>query len=283
MIYLMQSNQSRIAVFSPTTMTVTGTVPLPAVPTDLDLTVGGDSLLVALPYKRALGIIDLRQTPPAVTLAPLSALDTTTLDQRPWHVRVAVNGKAFISLQGSVPCACTLLELDLATGVERVRTDAGEAGNVGGGLVERSEDRSFLALNGGPGLFQAYDAVSDAFGLRGSAIPYDWRPSVDRTGRNVAVSLDIYDRTMQFIRRVHSPILPPGVVSSAFSGDGLLLYHGAGYYGIVRSRVSDGAMLDRSLTPVVPGLIRVSPDGTTLVIVDSNCCGMSRIATMDLR
>ena len=88
---------------------------------------------------------------------------------------------------------------------------------------------------------------------------------------------------MQFIRRVHSPILPPGVVSSAFSGDGLLLYHGAGYYGIVRSRVSDGAMLDRSLTPVVPGLIRVSPDGTTLVIVDSNCCGMSRIATMDLR
>jgi hypothetical protein len=282
-IYLGQGNQHRLAVFSPAAMTVTSTLALPAVPTDLDLTAGGDSLLIALPYRRALGVIDLQHSPLAVTLLPLTSLDTTTLDQRPWHVRVAANGKAFVSLQGAVPSAYTLLEVDLGTGVQRRRTDAGDGGNVAGGLLERSRDGSYLAMNGGPGLFQSYDGASDTFGPRGSAIPYDWRPSVDATGQHVAISLDIYDRTLQFIRRVHSPILFPGVVSSAFSGDGLTLYQGAGIYGIVRSRVSDGAMIDRSLSPVLPDLVRVSPDGTMLVIVNSNCCGTSHVAVMDMR
>lgn len=282
-MYLAQGNQQRIAVLALTTMTVTGTLALPAVPTDLDLSAGGDSLLVALPFQRGLGVIDLRQSPLALTLPPLTPLDTSTLDQRPWHVRVAANGKAFVSLQGSGASAYTLLEVDLGTGVQRLRADAGDGGNVGGGLIERSQDHSYLAINGGPGLFQSYDGASDTFGPRGSAIPYDWRPSVDATGQHVAISLDIYDRTLQFVRRVHSPILAGGVVSSAFSGDGLILYQGAGYYGIVRSRVGDGVMLDRSLTPVFPGLIRVSPDGTMLVIVDSNCCGTSHIAVMDMR
>ncbi len=281
-LYLMQTNQQRILVMSEATLAVSDTIPLGG-SSDLDLTAGGDSLIVALPSRRALGVIDLRQSPLAVTLLPLTALDTTTLDQRPWHVRVAASGKAFVALQGSVPCACTLLEVDLATGVERLRTDAGDAGNVGGGLLEASRDRLYLALNGGPDLFQAYDVIADAFGARGSAIPYDWRPSIDGTGQHVAVNLDIYDRALQFVRRVHSPILPGGAISTAFSGDGLLLYQGAGYSGIVRSRVSDGAMLDRSLTPFLPALIRVSPDGTMLIIVDSNCCATSRIATMDLR
>jgi len=282
-IYLAQGNQQRLAVLSPATMAVTSTLALGVVPTDLDLTAGGDSLVIALPYRRALGVIDLRQSLLAVTLLPLTSLDTTTLDQRPWHVRVAANGKAFVSLQGANPSAYTLLEVDLGTGGQRLRADAGDAGNIAGGLLERSRDGSYLAMNGGPRLFQSYDGATDTFGPRGSAIPYDWRPSVDATGQHVAISLDIYDRTLQFIRRVHSPILFPGVVSSAFSGDGLTLYQGAGIYGIVRSRVSDGVMLDRSLSPVLPDLVRVSPDGTMLVIVNSNCCGTSHIAVMDMR
>src|SRR4029077_12597800 len=141
-IYLLKSNQWRIAVMSAATRVVTSSIPMPGYPVDLDLTAGGVSLIVSLSNQRALGIIDLRQAPLAATLLPLSILDTTTLDQRPWHLRVAANGKMFVALQGSAPSAYSLVEVDLGTGVQRLRADAGDNGNVAGGIIERSHDHT---------------------------------------------------------------------------------------------------------------------------------------------
>src|SRR6266550_73724 len=280
LIYLMQSNQGRLAVLSATTMSVTAIVPLPGTPEDLDITAGGDSLLVVL-YPRRLGVIDLRQTPFVVTLLPLTALDSTSVDGPSWHVRVAANGRAFVSIQRTVPAAPSLLEIDLGTGAQRMRTDAGDGGSVGDGLLARSDDGSLLLLNGGPALFQAYNAASDAFGARGSASLRGWLPAVDGTGRYVAMGLDIYDGALQLLRRVHSPAVG-GVAISALSMDGAYLYQGL-VWGIVRSRVSDGALLDRSPNPIGVNLLRLSPDGAALVIVESLYGPTSRIAIMDLR
>ena len=100
--------------------------------------------------------------------------------------------------------------------------------------------------------------------------------------RPVALGADVYDATLGFLRRMHSPFI--GWVPTAVSADGQYLYQGVAPHGIVRSRVSDGVMLDRSLGPVFTGaLVRMSPDGTMLVIVDNNCCGTSHIAVMDMR
>jgi hypothetical protein len=162
-IYLMQWHPGRIAVFETTTMRVTQTVLLPSNPTDIDLTPGGDSLVVALPVERALGVFDLRAAPLTLDSRPLSLLDTTR-NQYPWRLRVAANGKALVPLAGSVPSTYTLLEVDLGTGAERLRTDAGDGGFVSGGPLGRSHDHSMLVLNGGPGRFQRYDAGTDAFG-----------------------------------------------------------------------------------------------------------------------
>jgi hypothetical protein len=279
-IYLMQGNQWRIAVMSASTLTIAATVPLPAQGTDLDLTSGGDSLLVALPYERALGVIDLRQTPLAVTLLPITGLDTT-IDQRPWSVKTAANGKAFVLLQGSAPSAYRLMEVDLGTGVQRLRTDAGDSGNVGGAAIQRSADHSTLILSSGVTLFQRYDAATDAFGPRHSTSRIAGL-TVDPTGQHVALGLDVYDATLQFLLTVHSQYAGE-IIPTAFSGDGLVLYQAIPYQWIVRSRLSDGAILDHSPSPIFPALIRMSPDGTMLIIVDNNCCATNRIATMDMR
>jgi hypothetical protein len=262
-------------------MTITGTVALPPGPAGLDVTAGGDSLLVAFPYQRALGIIDLRHSPLAVTLLPisLSVLDTT-IDQRPWSVTVAANGKALVPLQGSSLSAYTLLEVDLGTGVQRLRTDAGDGGNIGGASLARSADHSTVVLSSGPALFQRYAASGDTFGPRRSVARIG-SFSVDATGQHVALGLDVYDGALGFLRTMHSPFA--GGIPTVFSGDGQYLYQGAVSYGIVRSRVSDGAMIDRSLSPVLPDFVRVSRDGTMLVIVNSNCCGTSHVAVMDMR
>ncbi|HXL35387.1 MAG TPA: hypothetical protein VN953_10715 [Gemmatimonadales bacterium] len=279
-IYLAQGYQRRLAVLSTASMTVSATLALPAASADLDLTASGDSLVVALPSLRALGVIDLRQSPLAVALLPLTVLDTT-IDQWPSSVRVAANGKALVLLEGSSPSAFTLIEVDLGTQVQRLRTDAGDGGNVGVAALERSFDHSTVVLRGNPTLFQRYDATSDAFGPRHSVASIGTM-SVDGTGQHVVLGVDVYDATLGFLRRTHSPFI--GWVPTAVSADGQYLYQGVAPYGIVRSRVSDGVMIDRSLGPVFTGgLVRMSPDGPTLVIVDSNCCGTSHIAVMDLR
>jgi len=279
-IYLAQGYQRRLAVLSAASMTVSATLALPAASADLDLTASGDSLVVALPSLRALGVIDLRQSPLAVALLPLTVLDTT-IDQWPSSVRVAANGKALVLLEGSSPSAFTLIEVDLATQVQRLRTDAGDGGNVGVAALERSFDHSTVVLRGNPTLFQRYDASSDAFGPLHSVASIG-TISVDGTGQHVALGADVYDATLGFLRRMHSPFV--GWVPTAVSADGQYLYQGVAPHGIVRSRVSDGVMLDRSLGPVFTGgLVRMSPDGTMLVIVDSNCCGTSHIAVMDMR
>jgi hypothetical protein len=280
-VYLLQTNESRVAVLSTATMTATRTVATPVPATDLDLSAGGDSLVLALPAGRALGIIDLRQPSSGVTLIPLAALDTTR-DQRPWQVRVAANGKALVSLQGSQPSAYTLLEVDLATGTQRHRTDAGDGGFVGGGHLERSHDRSVIVVNGGPNLFQPYDATTDRFGPRRSATVSDWRPSVDRMGLHVAIGLDVYGETLLHLRRVRAPILG-GIPRSALSADGEHLYIVLWNHGIVRSRVSDGMIVDRIPNPIGPDAIRASADGAMVITAEGIARSQTRISRIDLQ
>ena len=282
-LYLMQGlNGARVAVFSLATQAITETIPLPVLAWGMDLTAGGDSLVLALPYAGALGVIDLRQSSRTVTLVPIRSLDSSTV-QKPWQVRVAANGKAFVRLDGSSTAASRLLEVDLVTGAERLLTNAGDNGVVAGARLERSFDRAVLVLQQGVELFQRYDVAQDAFGPLRAASTVSHPLRVDATGARVAVGLDIYDADLQFLRRVASPYGAGFVPGAALSVDGEYLYQAMGLRGVGRSRTSDGALLDRSPTPFpASGFLRVSPNGTILVIADS--FGLtSRIALMDLR
>lgn len=280
--YLLQPNQGRISILSLSTMTVTGSIRMPSFPPDFDITTGGDSLIVVLPVDHALGVVDLTQASPQPTLIPLTLLDPT-LDQHPAHLRTLSNGKAFVSLAGSMPTAYVLMEVDLATGAQTIRTDAGESGYVGGGLLGRSLDHSVVVVNGGATYFQRYDVATDHFGARGSPAVNDVAPVLDATGRYVAIGLDVYDQSLQHLRRVSSPILPGGVIATALSADGEELYQILSNTGLIRSRVSDGAILDRTLNPISALEMRISDDGALLVTTREISDNSSKASTIDIR
>src|SRR5207237_4498366 len=101
--------------------------------------------------------------------------------------------------------------------VQRLRTDAGDGGNVGVAALERSFDHSTVVLRGNPTLFQRYDASSDAFGPLHSVASIG-TISVDGTGQHVALGADVYDATLGLLGRVASPFAgwgPPPVTALA--------------------------------------------------------------------
>lgn len=281
LVYLMQPNAHRIAVLSLSTMTVTGTILLPAYPDDFDISAGGDTLVIVLPAEHALGVVDLRETPWQTKLIPLTLLDSAT-NQHPEYVRTLSNGKAFVSVLGSVLSASVLIEVDLATGAQRVRTDAGDGGYVGGSGIARSLDHTVAVVNGGDSYFQRYDVASDHFGPRMSANNTSTLV-VDATGRRIAVGFDIYDESLQHLRRVSSPLRVGDVVPTALSADGAVFYEMLYSTGLVRASVSDGALLDRTRNPIGAAQMSISDDGTLIVTATPTFEYPSKISAIDLR
>jgi hypothetical protein len=281
-IYIAQGNEKRLAVFSMATMRVTATLPLPGVPMDLDLTPGGDSLAIAVYGQRALAIVDLRQPTLALSWLPLAALDSSS-GQYASRVRVLSNGHAFLSLAGNIPSAWTLMDVDLATGAQRVRSDAAVNGVVGDVYVGRSLDGSVLVVNMSTSCLRRYVAATDVFNACVKPRVYDWQPTVDATGQRFAIGSDIYDASMQLLPKLGPNLTPGGIANSALSADGQSLFQMLWNPGIVRLNAADGRILDKTSMPVqINKPPHVSPDGNTLVLIDRENTTTS-IAVIDLR
>ena len=279
-VYLMQSRQHRITALSLTTLEVTRTITLPVPPTDLDLTPSGDSLIVTLTRDRVLGVINLRDPSSSASILALPGLDDA-LSQTPKGIRIAANGKALIVLGGINDTGTGILELDLATGVQRRRQDWNDALNYTAIGIERSHDASTIILHGGPKQFRRYDAATDQLGPEQSADPHFTRPAVDATGRRVAIGPDVYGEDLLVLRRMSVKV--PLQAVTALSTDGEYVYTLSALQGIIRSRVSDGATVDRIPNPIVPSLIRVSGDGRWIVTADPALFQDGRISVVELR
>jgi hypothetical protein len=132
-----------------------------------------------------MGVIDLLAESRQVTVLPLSALDTT-LDQHPVFARAMANGKVFLRLGGSTrrdgPCWRSISPAALRP-----------SGPV-------------LVVHGGPSEFQRYETATNGFGPLESAAPHYLRPSVDGDGSVLALGLDLYDESLQFLREVESMV-----------------------------------------------------------------------------
>lgn len=257
-LYLLRADRREVAILSTSTLAFIDSVPLPDVPRDLDLTAGGDSLLVLLPNVRALAVIDLRAAAPAPALIALTPLGDPAYELA-YYLRATANGKAFIATVR----ANRMLEVDLATGAVRIRADAGNGGFTGNGMIERSQDHSTLVMNGGERLLQRYDAGTDRFGAAVGPYYLAVRPAVDGTGAHTAIERAVYDASLHLSVVTRTPGEPLGMV--ALSPDGSLFFSVQPGYGIVRSRVSDGGMEDLIRYPYYTSVLRASSDGSLLV------------------
>ncbi len=278
-LYLLQANQQRVAVVAVGALGLVGTFPLPGYATGLDLVPGGDSLILVHPTLRALSIFDLTQSPPTGVTVPLEGLDSSNA-QRPYSVLTAANRKALISLEGNTESAYRVLELDLTTGAERLRLEAG-AGNSTG-VVARSHDHSLVLVGSDLATMQTYSAASDSFGsLTTVGIPNQF-VSIDSAGQNIAIHTRIYNRSLQLVQQIRSNFAQ-SVPISVISADGQFLIYGFRASSLARSRVSDGDLSDRSLLSLHAQFLRMSPDGDYLLAVESLDGIASIIGLIDMR
>jgi hypothetical protein len=234
-----------------------------------DLTPSGDSIVTTLVTSRSLGIVDLRPTPPILTKIPL-ALDSAT---EPWYVRVTSAGSAFLLDIGT--SSGHVYTYDLGTGVLRRRLDAGTAGETSGGPMARSYDRSVILINSY--ITQRYDAATDAFGPPQTSPAAGGVPALDGNGSHIAIGAVLYDGTM---RRLVDAWAAPSILSP----DGQTGY--SVWYarrGVIRTRLSDGAILDQVRAPISPASGWLAPDGKTLVLSGGlDPGGTPGIAVLDL-
>ncbi|HET9384466.1 MAG TPA: hypothetical protein VFO67_04905 [Gemmatimonadales bacterium] len=266
-LYVLQPSQGRVVVLSLATLAPTDTIAIGGFATDLDLSAGGDSLVLALSYTGALGIVDLQAVDPVMTTLPMPGLDPS-FTERPAQLRVAANGKAIVTTSGSA--SYKVWEVNLGTGASRVRTDAGQNGVFGVGSVGRAPNHGSVVLQGDANSFQRYEAASDTFGPRANGLPARLLPSLDSAGTRVALRTNVYNGALSLVRQVDIPDggFSPG--PSVLSVDGTILYYAIARRSILLADAGGGGLLARVRLAALPSQLYVSDDGRWLVAIEAS-------------
>ena len=280
LIYVAQGYDKRIAVVSATTLGVVETITVPSVPLDVDITYGGDTLLVAMSGK-SLGIVDLRTSPRRLTAIPLNFVDSAG-GQRIVRVAALANNHAFVATEGSTPQQFALLDVTLPSGVQRERAEVRIGGSALYVAMGRSQDHSVVYLNQAEGFtscLRRYEVTSDSFSA--CVTPrVNGVPSVSRDGSRVAVLTDVYNASLA---RVSTATVTSGF-PTALSPDGMVLYQPAGVdNGLLRTSAATGQVLSRVAIPHFPDVpAHVSPNGKTLVFMKGMGLTTTQVVVLDL-
>jgi hypothetical protein len=264
--YLMEYaySQQRVSILSLSQGRVTGTIELPSRPVAMDLSPGGDSLIVALDLEGALGVVDLRKTPYTVSKVALDGFDPSSTTYILFMRTVSTGKTMLVAASPAWSTGASMLEVDLAAGTQRVRSDATADAPLWFIHGERSGDHSTLTIIKDRCLGR-FDAATDAF-LPCRRLDVDYESlAVDRTGTRVLAGLDVYDASGQRLRTLDRPFHLNTPTQTTISPDGADAYYGMGSSGIAHVRVGDGRLVERLLTPTGIGRVFVSPDGKWLL------------------
>ena len=279
MIYVRQQGESRIAFVSMSAQAVTRTVALPSQPMDFDFSASGDSLIVTAFGSAALHVIDL--TNPAAPVTTIGLTLNSSANQAARAIRVMSNGKAFVGVSGSTTESYGILEVQLSTGAQRMRTEL--MPGFAAERMARSESRNRLAIEALGGLHR-YDVATDQFGPRRSFGPEGYQPALSANGEVVAFGPYVLNGELNLVREIRAPggaLLGP---RTALSPGGDTLYTATGAAGVVRSRVSDGATIDRIPAPLQTWLnFRVSGDGNFIAYSPNSGGSSNSVGWIDLR
>ena len=279
LLCVLQPNAHDIAIVSLASGVVTGTVPTPDYVPGFDLSPSGDSIITVLQNMAELGVVDLTQASPTLTTVALPGLDSA---YNLLNVKVASNGEALIATQNIYSGVKRLYSYDLGTGTGRLRMDGPDLSDTASGAMARSDDGSTIVVNGFSNGFARYDAATDSFETPHTARVQNSDPVIDASGDAVIVAGDVYDASLQYVRTVQAP--PADAEPTALSPDGQTYYAVIGpnwvQRGIVRSRVSDGTILDRIQLPTPISLIRASPDGTALAVVSNGLIAIVELSQL---
>ena len=272
-VYLSMFGMSQVAVLDPATATLGAPITLPGVAGGLDLTPGGDSLLVALENRGSFAVVNLVN----------GAIDTVHLDfnptmlNHPGSLRVAGDGRVFVvgtdrNVSGA---GAQLVSYDLGTGTQQRRVDVGAAGSLASyTLLARADDRSrVLLLEAGaccPVKGQVYSASSGTFGPSTGTISYAvFSISASTPGDRFLVDTRLFAGDLSPADSVSDPDrfgADPTVISADASRAYLATTSGS-WPGFVVRRVADNVLLEQDYVPGWGTRDRLAllPDGVTLI------------------
>ena len=224
-LYLAEPDRGQIAIYSLGTHayrpSVTGFDAA-----SMDISLGGDSLVLVSKSSAVIGIIDLKAATPHIDTVHVQMADSLRLVGT--SLRVLRGNTVFVTMHptGSSGCVGRIFEYDLAAATYQLRTDV-DCPTEAERLV-RSIDRTRMLMMGdgsSPMMTTLYDEPSDRFSAnRLTAEGYGLSGSADSTGKRYLVgSLAIDD---QFV--FNSPVgmhlvMGPGSIS-AMSPDAVYAY-----------------------------------------------------------
>ena len=275
-VYFSEPSLNRVRVFSLATRTFAAPINLFARPFGLDLTPGGDSLVVTLSQSKSLAIVNLQTRQVDTANLPLNPNGNPSLA----YVRVMANRKAFVATADG---GGVVWELDLGTLSRRVRTDASVTAIV---PMARAGDGSRLLVIGDnsccPETGSLYLSATDTFAISApTADRYTPRVSADRSGSRFLVDESLFDSSLNPIRTFTSSTYTLGR-SSALSADGLAAYLAidAGY---LKVRTADGIVVDTVRTGQTFYRFLAVSSGSWLVGVSGNPQLAQQLVVVDLR
>ena len=262
LMYVGVPGERHIVVFSPSTMTAQTPITLAGAPSGMDLSLSGDSLLVAVPTANEIDVVDLTHPsapPGAIKLSPLNGVPIA-----PDGLRIAANGKMMVLLSYPTATNDQVVEVDLTSGTQRIRTDArnlSTASPLWTRSVGRPNDRSRIYVLGSCGTI--YDSATDAFMLcRNGSFASSMGLTFDAADTHVTRGNVVFDASLTTMFNVGDINGKPPYV--AISPDGATLYLGAGQ-DIRTMRFADHTMLERIPIPVNAERVFVSPSGAWLL------------------
>lgn len=284
--YLSQPDSARIAVFSLSAAGFGPPLVPPVAPAGLDLSASGDSLLVALPAIRKLGVLDLTAASP--TWSMLDLVFDTSLGRHPDKVRVSAANKVLISITatGYTGAVGQVVEYDIGSQSQRLRMDVSYSGGYPGvvtdaTLTARSSDRSrilFLFDNSCcPEEGQVYVSATDTFLPRQPTVQaYGPSISANASGQVFLVGRTVFNSTLT----IPMSYYPPGAPwPSAISQGGDTAYFTVGT-GFLRSRLPDGVSLERVLLPETPlGIFSVPGAAERVFAVTATTVTLANLGT----
>ena len=253
-------------------------IPLSSFADGMDLSPGGDSLLLAL-YNQRLGIVNLNTLAQDST-APIAF--TPSNGRYPFKVRAMANGKALIAIASAYWGAGDpgqLVEFDLGTQTQTLRTDVGAAGDIGlTPLLGRTPDRARLVLypsKPAANEAQLYLSAGNSFAPSAAGAPAGAVTlSSDSVGSLWLVGNELLDGSLVPLRQLGTGI---------YSGTSVISYDGQYAYvavpeGVAKFRTSDGARMELILLQTPPYKLSITPDGNTLMAISG-----SGLQIIDLR
>jgi hypothetical protein len=261
LLYLGMPHTGRVQVLSLATMSVSSFAVTPrAGGMGLDLTRGGDTLIVALGGESALAVVDLSRPDAAPVKVPL-VVDGVQMSPR--EVRVAANGTVLVTGEITGTYQRRVVEMSSSGTGLRLRTDAAQAYF----LVHRSADHGRVFFESDDHhCAVVYDSGTDRFGAC-RPLEREGAWSSTPSGSRFASGFDVHDAAGGRVRTFPVVTGTPLGYTTGLSPSGSHLYVSAAG-GLVKLRVSDGAYLERLALPTpVDGRILFTAGGRYLVAV----------------